>query len=313
MLRRLERVSAHVVAGAGGTGAGTSAGGGATKAVSGEQLTRLFGPRARAESPLMLSGGGLRLFGVDLRRALSPEQAEFLVDALAKHRLICIAGQDVGGGSFTLRHFERFANHYGAVVPHPNNFRAGGGDYADADTADVELLPLSERRGKLARIPGQLEPLAHDSPAVLTVANFANVGSAPSPACTLPSSHRGHDAGPTLPDPGAGGGFHTDVEYEPDPIAVSMFLVHAAPTARTAAGGTWVADTGQGDTARAGARFFRQGRARTAEGQRLRHSLKPLNGATTATPAALAYHSVTLARLARPSGRAGRKRRRSVD
>ena len=49
--------------------------------------------------------------------------------------------------------------------------------------------------------------------------------------------------------------------YEPEPIGVSMFLVHSAPTARTAPGGIWVANTGQGDTASPGARFLRQGRA----------------------------------------------------
>jgi alpha-ketoglutarate-dependent taurine dioxygenase len=242
------------------------------------ELARLFGPQARAEGPLMASGGGLRLTGVDLRPALSPEQAAFLVDALAKHRLLCIAGQDVAGGTFGLKRFERFASHYGAVVPHPNNFRAGGGDYADADTGSVDLLPLAERRGVSARIPGLLEPLPHDSPAVLTVANFgaASAGRAEQELHRLPASQRGHEAGPTPPQLGAGGGFHTDVEYEPVPIGVSMFLVHAAPTARHAPGGTWVADTGEGDTAKPGARFFRQGRGGTApgeEGQRRRHAL----------------------------------------
>ena len=47
------------------------------------ELARLFGPQARAEGPLMASGGGLRLTGVDLRPALSREQAAFLVDARA--------------------------------------------------------------------------------------------------------------------------------------------------------------------------------------------------------------------------------------
>lgn len=120
----------------------------------------------------MASGGGLRLFGVDLRPCLEPAQSEFLVNALAKHRLLCIAGQDVAGRTFTLQHLERFASHFGAVVPHPNNFRSGeAGEYAAA-TGSVELLPVSERRGSVARIPGQPEPLPHDSPAVLTVSNF---------------------------------------------------------------------------------------------------------------------------------------------
>jgi alpha-ketoglutarate-dependent taurine dioxygenase len=210
---------------------------------------------------------------------------------------------------FTLRQFERFANHFGAVVPHPNNFRSGtpgGGDYADAD-GSVELLPVAERRGVLARIPGHLEPLPHGSPAVLTVANFAGP---PGPSAEVPrgngaapTSHEGPGAGPTPPGPGAGGGFHTDVEYEPEPIGVSMFLVHSAPTARTAPGGTWVANTGQGDTASPGARFFRQGRAHTAEGQRRRHALKPLDGETAFIDLVAAFvalppeEQATLARL----------------
>ena len=151
------------------------------------------------------------------------------------------------------------------------------------------------------------------SPQVLTVANFGatSAGRAEQELQRLPASQRGHDAGPTPPQPGAGGGFHTDVEYEPLPINVSMFLVQAAPTARTAPGGngvadTWVADTGEGDTAKPGARFFRQGRANTSageEGQRRRHLLKPLNGETAFVDLAAAFAALpaaeraTLARL----------------
>ena len=82
---------------------------------------------------------------------------------------------------------------------------------------------------------------------MLTVSNF---GEAPAD-------------GPQEPKPGEGGGFHTDVEYEPLPIAVSMFYVHAAP--QVSAGATWVQDTGPGDTAAPGQRFFRQGRPSTEE------------------------------------------------
>jgi alpha-ketoglutarate-dependent taurine dioxygenase len=259
-------------------------------AASSDELARLFGTQACAEGPLMASGGGLRLVGVDLRPALAPEQAAFLVDALARHRLLCIAGQDVAGRTFTTRHFERFASHFGAVVPHPNNFRTGGaGEYADAGTGSVSLLPVAERRGTTARIPGQIRALAHDSPAVLTLATFGAI-SADGGLRHPPASHRDHGAGPTLPQPGAGGGFHTDVEYEPVPIAVSMFLVHAAPTARRAPGGTWVADTGEGETAKAGQRFFRQGRQPiTAALQQARHALKPLNGETAFIDLAAAF------------------------
>ena len=268
-MARLERLAAHVIgSGSPRTTSATrpnpsaAAGVGADAADDAAELARLFGPLARAEGPLMASGGGRRFTGVDLVRPLSPAQAAYLVDALAKHRLICLAGQDVTGGTFSLRHFERFANHYGAVVPHPNNFSTGSaGDFADADGA-VELAPVADRRGAHARIPGHID-LPHDSPAVLTVANFSAASTEKLP-----------------PAAGAGAGFHTDIEYEPVPIAVSMFLVHAAPQARTAPGGTWVADTGEGDTAARAQRFFRNDRSPTAEGQRLRHSMKPLNGET---------------------------------
>ena len=39
---------------------------------------------------------------------------------------------------------------------------------------------------------------------------------------------------------GSGGSWHTDIEYEVEPIYVSMFLVHKAPVSRKAKGGTWV-------------------------------------------------------------------------
>ena len=47
------------------------------------------------------------------------------------------------------------------------------------------------------------------------------------------------------PRVGGGGSWHTDIEYEPLPIYVSMFLVHAVPTRRDAPGGNWVAANGK--------------------------------------------------------------------
>jgi hypothetical protein len=178
------------------------------------QLRHLFGPQARREGPLMATGGGVRYTGIDLTQPLTPAQAEFFVDALACRRLVTIAGQDLG--SFSLSHFERLANHFGAVVPHPNNFRTGSaGTYADAE-GRTELLPVAERRA--ARIGATFEPLPHDSPAVLCVSTF---GGSPW------SDSNGVAAQPSPPAPGDGAGFHTDVEYEREPISVSMFLVHA--------------------------------------------------------------------------------------
>ena len=84
------------------------------------RLQVLFGVNAHSESPLAQSGAGVRLTGIDLCRPLSEGQVGFLLDSLSQFRIVCIAGQDLDW--FSLVHFERFANHWGAPVPHPNNF-----------------------------------------------------------------------------------------------------------------------------------------------------------------------------------------------
>jgi hypothetical protein len=89
------------------------------------ELLRLFGPLARCSGPLAASGAGRRYTGIDLASArLSAEQAEFLLDAVARWRIVCIAGQDLA--CFTLEDFERIANHFGAPYPHPSNFTRDG-------------------------------------------------------------------------------------------------------------------------------------------------------------------------------------------
>jgi hypothetical protein len=215
-----------------------------------EELRRLFGPSARCDAPLMATGGGRRYHGVDLTPALSSEQARFVVTALAKHRLVCFADQNFE--AFSLAHFERFASHFGAVIPHPNNYSTGTpGTYTDPD-GSIKLMPVADRLA--ARVnqtfPAQLQVLPHSSPAVLTVSNFSGP---PKPPGT-----------PVAP-PGIGGGFHSDIEYEPTPIYVSMFLVQAAPTTRSAPGGTWVSDPGAGGPLTEKSRFFRHNRPLTDE------------------------------------------------
>jgi alpha-ketoglutarate-dependent taurine dioxygenase len=217
------------------------------------ELQRLFGPSARCDAPLMATGGGRRYCGVDLTPALTSDQARFVVNALAKHRLVCFAGQNLD--TFSLTHFERLASHFGAVVPHPNNYSTGTpGTYADRD-GSIELMPVGDRLA--ARVnetfPGQLQAMPHTSPAVLTVSNFSGPQK---PAGT-----------PVVP-PSIGGGFHSDIEYERLPIYVSMFLVQAAPTARTATGATWVSDPGTGGAVsefEESSRFYRHNRPLTHE------------------------------------------------
>ena len=69
-----------------------------------QELKALFGAEARSEGPLAASGAGLRLRGVDLCRRLDSGQVAFLLDALSRFRIVCIAGQDLA--NFSLAHFD---------------------------------------------------------------------------------------------------------------------------------------------------------------------------------------------------------------
>ena len=83
------------------------------------------------------------------------------------------------------------------------------------------------------------------------------------------------------------------MEYDPLPLRVSMFLVHKVPTARTAPGGTWVADPGFDPTNREARRpeepAIHSGAGHEPEVVRLRHSLKPLNAETGFIDTAAAF------------------------
>jgi alpha-ketoglutarate-dependent taurine dioxygenase len=190
------------------------------------RLLNLFGRNAKIEGPLTAGGAGRRLVGIDLSDALTPDQISFLLDALAHFGVVCIAGQDLN--RFSLARFERFANHWGAPVPHPSNFLRGGKPaQSDGDsTGPIEWLPFDQRRVASVNeaFPDQLTCLPHESPTVLVVTNFrgSTVGRDPSDV--------------TISN---GGSWHTDIEYEPLPIYVSMFLCHKSPQARGPSG-TWV-------------------------------------------------------------------------
>jgi alpha-ketoglutarate-dependent taurine dioxygenase len=192
------------------------------------QLQALFGRDARSDSPLTQTGTGARLHGINLCQTLNPQQVEFLLAALSKFRIVCIAGQDLT--RFSLAHFERFANHWGAPIAHPSNFMRGGKPAQQNGSSDgpIELIPYQQRKAAIAdkALPGQLQCLPHESPAVLVATN-------------LLGNIEEQDAFML-----AGGSWHTDVEYEPLPIYVSMFLAHCAPVSRKASGGTWVEDLG---------------------------------------------------------------------
>ena len=130
-----------------------------------KQLRRLFGEDTYIDGPLAASGAGLRFVGLDMRRRLNPEQVTFLLDALSEFRIISIAGQDLT--TFSLAHFERFANYWGAPVPHPNNFLRGGKPaQSDGDSdGPFELIPFEKRRVSAVNLtfPDQLQCQPHQS------------------------------------------------------------------------------------------------------------------------------------------------------
>jgi alpha-ketoglutarate-dependent taurine dioxygenase len=149
---------------------------------------------------------------------------ELLLDTLSHSRLLTIAGQDLE--RFSLAAFERFANHWGAPVAHPSNFLRGGKPAQQDGASDgvIEYQPYADRRVAAADtvLPGQVACLPHESPAVLVATNL------------LVQDDRKEFR---LKD---GGTWHTDIEYEPLPIYVSMFLAHHVPVARDAPNGQWV-------------------------------------------------------------------------
>ena len=252
-------------------------------------LQKAFGANAAIDGPLAASGAGLRITGVDLSEPLNPDQAAVLVDALAWYRIVTIAGQDLE--SFSLAHFERFANHWGAPLPHPSNTRQRSG--AESwNRRHVEFLPLEERlAGQVnAAFPGQLQCLPHESPAVLVLANVRDVREAGERQAARQLFR--------------GSSWHTDIESDPVPLWVSMFLVHKVPVARDAPGGTWICDPQLEDP-----RTFPYFEDSDPELMRLRKRL-PLNGETAYVDTAAAFAALPDAEQARLS--TIRVRRRKV-
>ena len=191
-----------------------------------------FGDGVTIDGPLASSGAGLRIEGLDLAENLNPQQVECLIDTLAYYRIICIPNQTQP--RFDLNHLERFANHWGAPIPHPSNFLRDGkpaqGD--GASEGELQFIPLEERAIQSVNktFPGQLQVLDHTSPAVLIVSNFRGTldTKTPKPTKVLRVAR--------------GGSWHTDIEYEPEPLTVSMFLVHKMPINRESPSQTWVHD-----------------------------------------------------------------------
>tara|TARA_E500000331_G_scaffold226232_1_gene216571 strand:- start:7034 stop:8251 length:1218 start_codon:yes stop_codon:yes gene_type:complete len=186
-----------------------------------ERLTKAFG-QVGLEGPVAPSGAAIRIHGVDLSPPLRRDQAACLLDALAWFRIVSLPGQDLNERS--LPHLERFANHFGAPVPHPSNFiRAGKPGQQDGATdGEIEIRPVEQRMAARvnAAFPGELMCLKHESPAVLVVSNVQTNPETPGRFSEKP---------PTVI---SGGTWHTDIEYEPIPLQVSMFLVHQMPVVK---------------------------------------------------------------------------------
>ena len=196
-----------------------------------DRFATIFGENVEFERPLGASGIGARVSGIDLSNPLCPAQVELLLETLSHCRLLTIAGQDLD--RFSLTAFERFANHWGAPVAHPSNLLRDGkpAQQDGASNGVIVYRPFGDRPVAVAgsTLPGQIACLPHESPAVLVATNLLG---------------QGDRNEPTLK---AGGSWHTDIEYEPIPIYVSMFLVHHVPVARDAPNGQWIeppTDTG---------------------------------------------------------------------
>ena len=238
-----------------------------------KQLQKLFGEDAYSEGPLAPSGAGRRFAGLDMCRRLNPMQVAFLLDALSQFRIISIVGQDLT--DFSLAHFERFSNHWGAPVPHPNNFLRGGKPaQSDGDSdGPFELIPFDKRWASAVNLtfPDQLQCLPHQSPAVLVVSNFSGKIAIKQNSDSAIQVSRG-------------GSWHTDIEYEPLPIYVSMFLVHQSPISRNSWDGNWVEMSDSGGP-------YLEGSSDELMRRRMR---LPLNGETAFADTAAAFANLPL-------------------
>ena len=157
---------------------------------------------------------GRRIHGLDLSRPLTAAQATALIVALDEWQIITFPGQDQHG--MTVVDLERLANHFGAPIPHPSNIDdyVGGGPIRIKTPAERPSTAVDAAfPGEVATLPGA------DSPAVYLVTNL--IGSGP-------------DATPAV---GGGQHWHTDIEFEAEPLSTSMFLVHHVPDPGD---GTWV-------------------------------------------------------------------------
>lgn len=188
-----------------------------------DRFHTLFGAGVQFQRPLSESGLGARVNGLDLTEPLAPAQVDLLLDTLAHCRLFTVAGQDL----------ERFSSR-----------RSSASQIIGARRSPILELPARRQTGPA----GRRQRRRHLIPALCGPAGRGGRLDAARPGL-LPAARiacrpgRHQPAGPERgrrPSLKAGGTWHTDIEYEPLPIYVSMFLVHFAPLARDASNGQWV-------------------------------------------------------------------------
>ena len=139
-------------------------------------LKRFFGEDTSTAPLGSNESMGRRIFGVDLTRPLTEEQAELIVGLLDRFKVISFPDQ--GKTRFRVRHLERLANYFGAPIPHPKNYA----NYIDYKKKKVPLalLPVDRQTPTLCdqAFPETLQCLDDaNSPAVYIVTNL--VGSGP--------------------------------------------------------------------------------------------------------------------------------------
>ncbi|MDG1232812.1 MAG: TauD/TfdA family dioxygenase [Pseudomonadales bacterium] len=224
-------------------------------------LSELFDSTVTIEPLSHEEGMGRRIRGVDLSTPLTPKQAKMVVQLLDDHNILTFPGQDLT--PFELQDMERFANYFGAPIPHPKNYANYG-----ASPEKLVLLPIEERTSSRSNqaFPGRIRCVAGaDSPAVYIVTNL-------------------NGSGPQEQEETTGGQhWHTDIEFEPVPLSTSLFYVQCAPVTRKA-NGSWVTNPPRPQG------FYHPDSA--AELSELREAL-PLNGETAYANTAAAYSALS--------------------
>ena len=217
------------------------------------RLRDAFGGAVTATPVPAPSGMGRRVSGIDLSTPLNGAQAEALIGALDDWQIVSLVGQH----DMTVLNLERFANHFGAPIPHPSNVD----DYLGGST---RLKPVQARPSTQvnAAFPGvvSVRP-GGDSAAAYLVTNL--IGSGPD---REPEVHGGQH-------------WHTDIEFEPVPLSTSMFLVDHVPSSRGESG-TWVTNPGNEPG------FYHPESPALLDERR---QALPLNGETAYTDTAAAY------------------------